>query len=73
MILTPFQNLPYNLGSLGKIIVTALNGCPECRKSPNLVIPIRGSMIEPYRNFDFPYNNEDGHYHHPKLFFSHNI
>ena len=38
MILTSLQKLPSNVGNLGKIIVApALNGCPKCKKSPNLV------------------------------------
>ena len=38
IILTSLQKLPNNVCNLGKIIVaTALNGCPKCKNSPNLV------------------------------------
>ena len=44
-MLTPLQKLPKNVGNLGKLIVAkgfellrkALNCCPKCNKSPNLV------------------------------------
>ena len=38
MIVTPLQKLPNNVGNLGKkLLPQALNGCPKCKKSPNLV------------------------------------
>ena len=38
MILTRLQKLTKIVGDLGKLLLpNALNGCPKCKKSPNLV------------------------------------
>ena len=45
-ILTPFQELPKNVGDLGKLIVaTGLKSCPKSKKSPNLVTLVRSWII----------------------------
>ena len=38
MILTPLQKLTKIVGDWAKLLLpNALNGCPKCKKSPNLV------------------------------------
>ena len=38
-ILTPLQNVPRNVGDLGKLIASkGFKSCPKSKKSPNLVI-----------------------------------